>query len=111
VPLRRSTEALGRSVVAMGKKRALSVWESYSDPDAPRRPRGKKRADDDSETLNEKRADDDFERPGELRGWTQAGEDAALREEIERFGCALIVLIFIIVLTFLGVAREQGFPV
>ena len=90
----------------MGKKRALAVWESN---DAPRRPRGKKRADDDSETLNEKRADDDFERPGELRGWTQAGEDAALREELSRIGCALIFLILIL-LTFAGAPAKEWFP-
>ena len=90
----------------MGKKRALSVWESY---DAPRRPRGKKTADDDSETLNEKRADDDFERPGNLRGWTQAGEDAQVREELSRIGCALIVLI-LIMLNFLGAPAKEWFP-
>ena len=88
----------------MGKKRALAVWES---DDAPRRPRGKKRADDDSETLNEKRAelpvDYKVERISE-----QASKEQE-REEIYRIGCALITLI-LIMLTFAGAPAKEWFP-
>jgi hypothetical protein len=84
----------------MGKKRALAVWESN---DAPRRSRGKKRPDDGSEIVKQKR----------LSGWSEeqdtAMENAALREEFEKGGCALIVLILIL-LTFAGAPAKEWFP-
>jgi hypothetical protein len=48
-----------------------------------------------------------------LSGWSEeqdtAMENAALREEFEKWGCALIVLILIL-LTFAGAPAKEWFP-
>ena len=92
---------------AMGKKRALAVWESGDRADRPkaRRPVAKlgtpileDDADDDPDRYYDKRT-------GRFRGSTKADRDAALREEVFRWITALIALILILV-SFAGVSKE-----
>lgn len=92
---------------AMGKKRALAVWETNDEADRPkarrsvaqpRTPKVEVDSDDDPYSSYDKRK-------GRSRGSSKADTDAALREEVERWITALIVLVLILV-SLAGVSKE-----